>query len=151
MTDCSCEGFCNTVKAGQLAVVGWGFFLSLFLPGSSRQTGGRTGSSGTCHILSHFGLQLYMTEAASLLPGSPTKAEGTEKKKSFQAPGRTEERVRRREGKKKHFPLVLTCISKPLLGCSRKQIGSTRAHGGGGVAAGHRPRGPAAFGHVEMS
>lgn len=56
VTDCSCEGFCNTVKAGQLAVVvvegGGGFFLSLFLPGSSRQTDGRTGSSGTCPILS---------------------------------------------------------------------------------------------------
>lgn len=108
MTDCSCEirHSCKSWLAE-----GRVFFRSTKRErkqegdGKGEALNGR--SSGACHILSHFGPEVYTTLAALLLPGSPT---GSEKKKSH---SRCLEAVRGTCSYKHTFLLVLTCISKP--------------------------------------
>ena len=68
-----------------------------------------------------------MTEAASLLPGSPTERKKKKKKshsRCLEASGRTCVCARINT----LFLLVLTCISKPLTRCSWKRIRSAHTH-----------------------
>lgn len=121
MSDCSCEGFTEVVKAGLLE----GFFF--FLP---KESGSRSETKRvkrwmarvqelvtSCLISGPLGLYVRSCLAPPRISHCEKKGGG----KSFKVPGSIEENMRLCPNKHT-FLLVLTCISKSLMRCSWKQI-----------------------------
>lgn len=112
LTDCSCEGF-SCCKSWVAAGGGGG-------------TDGQTDRQTETHIrnlsrlVSCWPLALY--DCGRVAPPRISHREEEKKKKSFRAPGSTEESMllKKKKERKNTFLLVLTCISKALMRCSRK-------------------------------